>query len=74
MTKREILIRRLIAKKARQIRRLDDEALMKMADNIFNCADCPADGAFCDKSKKPTCLETIKEWFYEGGSNGNNNI
>lgn len=67
MTKREILIERLITKKIKQIRRLGDKQLLKMANDIFLCDDCPVNGAFCDKSKKSTCTETIKEWLYEGG-------
>lgn len=71
MTKREIMIDKLLKLERAKLEKLTDKVLMQRVTAILDCTYCPAfESNHC--INYPTCDESIISW-YKGGNNDNNN-
>lgn len=73
MTKREIMIEKLVLMEREKLERATDKQIISRAGAVLNCAYCPLEGVLCDKYPLKNCEESVRAWFYEGGNDDNNN-
>ena len=73
MTKREIMIEKLVLMEREKLELAADDEIINRAGAVLNCAYCPLQGALCDKYPLKNCVDSIRTWYNEGGSNGTNN-
>lgn len=73
MTKREIMIEKLLEAERRRLEKKNNDGLIDKITDCLTCSVCPLDGDLCDKYPYKQCSDAIKAWANEGGNDGNNN-